>query len=61
MLLVSAGLLLRSLQHVFAVEVGFDAANLLTMQVQESGRRFDTNWHTHWLRWVHTRSPASCH
>jgi putative ABC transport system permease protein len=42
-LLVSAGLLLRSLQRVFAVDVGFDAANLLTMQVQESGRRFETN------------------
>jgi predicted permease len=42
-LLVSAGLLLRSLQRVFAVDVGFDSSNLLTMQVQESGRRFDTD------------------
>jgi len=42
-LLVSAGLLLRSLQRVFAVDVGFDATNLLTMEVQESGRQFDVN------------------
>ena len=40
-LLVSAGLLLRSLQHLFAVDPGFDASHLLTMQVQESGHRYD--------------------
>jgi putative ABC transport system permease protein len=39
-LLVSAGLLLRSISYVFAVPVGFDASHLLTMQVQESGQRF---------------------
>ncbi len=40
-LLVSSGLLLRSLQHLFAVAPGFDASHLLTMQVQTYGRRFD--------------------
>jgi putative ABC transport system permease protein len=40
-LLVSAGLLLRSLQRLFAISPGFYASNMLTMQVQTSGRRFD--------------------
>ena len=40
-LLVSSGLLLRSLQRLFAVEPGFDSSTLLTMQVQTSGQRFD--------------------
>jgi predicted permease len=40
-LLASAGLVLRSLQHLFAVPPGFDVSNLLTMQVQESGHRFE--------------------
>ena len=39
-LLVGAGLLLRSLQRVFVVNVGFDASHLLTLDVQESGRRY---------------------
>jgi len=40
-LLVASGLLLRSLDRLFAVTIGFDASHLLTMQVQTSGRRFD--------------------
>lgn len=40
-LLVSAGLLLRSLQRLFAISPGFNATNLITMEVQVSGRRFD--------------------
>lgn len=39
-LLVSAGLLLRSLERLFSVDPGFDASHVLTMQVQESGRRY---------------------
>ena len=39
-LLVSSGLLLRSMQRLFAVPIGFDASNLLTLQVQETGHRF---------------------
>jgi putative ABC transport system permease protein len=42
-LLVSAGLLLRSIGRLFAVDAGFDASRLLTMQVQGSGRRFDSD------------------
>jgi putative ABC transport system permease protein len=40
-LLVSAGLLLHSLRRLFAVSPGFDPSNVVTMQVQTSGRRFD--------------------
>jgi putative ABC transport system permease protein len=40
-LLVSAGLLLHSMQRLLAVDPGFDASHLLTMQVQTSGHQFD--------------------
>src|SRR5262249_41983153 len=39
-LLVSSGLLLRSLQRLFAVDVGFDSSRLFTMLVQTSTTRF---------------------
>ena len=39
-LLVGAGLLLRSVSGLLAVPVGFDPSNLLTFQVQLVGRRF---------------------
>jgi len=39
-LLVSAGLLMRSLQRLFAIDPGFDASRLITMQVEESGNRY---------------------
>jgi putative ABC transport system permease protein len=39
-LLAGSGLLLRSLQRLFAVAVGFDSSGLLTMQVHTSGHRF---------------------
>lgn len=40
-LLVGAGLLFRSVSLLFAIDHGFDTAQLLTMQVQASGSRFD--------------------
>jgi putative ABC transport system permease protein len=46
-LLVSAGLLLRSIERLLAVSPGFDASRLLTMQVQTSGHRFDDDSATH--------------
>ena len=42
-LLVSAGLLLRSIQRIFAISPGFKSAHLLTMQVQDYGRRPSEN------------------
>ena len=40
-LLVGAGLLVRSVQSVFAIAPGFDASNVLAMQVQTASRRFN--------------------
>ena len=42
-LLISAGLLLGSMRHLLSIDPGFDASHLLTMQIQETGRRFDTD------------------
>ncbi|HET8669537.1 MAG TPA: ABC transporter permease, partial [Candidatus Saccharimonadales bacterium] len=46
-LLVGAGLLFRSLSLLFAIDPGFDTSQLLTMQVQASGSRFDDDESTH--------------
>ena len=46
-LLASAGLLLRSLSRLFAVNPGFEASNVLSMQVQTSGHQFDDQNNTH--------------
>lgn len=40
MLLVASGLLLRSLQQLFSVPVGFESSGVLTMQVQTNGSQF---------------------
>jgi len=42
-LLVGAGLLLRSLSRLFSVQPGFDATNVLTMQIDATGRRYGTD------------------
>ena len=42
-LLVGAGLLLRSITDLLAVNVGFEPSHMLTMQVQESGQRFQVD------------------
>jgi putative ABC transport system permease protein len=47
MLLVSSGLLFRSLERLFAVTAGFESAHLLTMQLQTSGHRYDADSTTH--------------
>jgi putative ABC transport system permease protein len=40
-LLVSTGLLLRSIERLFAVPPGFNASHVLSMQVDEVGHRYD--------------------
>lgn len=42
-LLINAGLLFRSLNHLFAIDPGFDASHVLTMQVQETGHHYDSD------------------
>ena len=42
-LLVGAGLLLRSIQRIFAVPVGFDESGLLTMQIHVTGEQYGSN------------------
>ena len=42
-LLTGAGLLLRSLERLFAIEPGFDSINVLTTLVQTSGRRLESD------------------
>src|SRR5256714_1607679 len=49
MLLVSAGLLWRGLNHLFAINPGFNADRLLTMQVRASERRFNKETNDHFF------------
>ncbi|MGH9385311.1 MAG: ABC transporter permease [Vicinamibacterales bacterium] len=46
-ILVSAGLLFRSVERLLAVPAGFDAEHRIAMQVQASGHRFDDPKVTH--------------
>jgi putative ABC transport system permease protein len=46
-LLVGAGLLFQSLRQLFAISAGFDSTNVLTMQVQVAGPRFNQDPVTH--------------
>jgi putative ABC transport system permease protein len=41
LLLVSAGLMLHSLRRLLSVPAGFDASNVISLQVQTNGRRYD--------------------
>ena len=46
-LLVSSGLLLRSLGRLFAIDAGFDASHLLTMQIQTTGHKYKDTMAVH--------------
>jgi len=46
-LLVGAGLMLRSLARLFDVAPGFDASHVLTMQVDAAGHRYDSDTATY--------------
>ncbi len=46
-LLIGAGLLLRSMDHLLAVDPGFDGSDVVTMQVQTSGARYADDGATH--------------
>ncbi len=48
-LLVSAGLIMRSLERLFAVPTGFDATHMLTMKVQAVGHAYDSDAARHRL------------
>lgn len=53
MLLVGAGLLMRSLERLLSVDPGFDPKNLLTLTVQTTGAKYNDNDPT-WAFWERT-------
>lgn len=53
MLLVGAGLMMRSLEKLLSVDPGFDSRNLLTMEVQTTGARYNDNEPV-WAFWDRT-------
>ena len=53
MLLVGAGLLMRSLEKLLSVNPGFDPTNLLTLTVQTTGTRYSTDEPV-WAFWERT-------
>ena len=59
-LLVTAGLLLRSMQRLFATNPGFDSAHVVTMQVQATGRgyRDEAALHNYFKQAVDAVRPA---